>query len=80
MKGYRILMGLAVWTSGLLSGGVARAADISGNISKTMTITEDSRFGRRCHLYRCSREGAVHRDRGLPHPAESQRLYHHGTS
>ena len=44
MKSYRILMGLVVWTSGLLSGGVARAADISGNISTTLTITTDSRL------------------------------------
>ena len=44
MKSYRILMGLVVWTSGLLIGGVARAADISGNISTTLTITTDSRL------------------------------------
>ena len=44
MKSYRVFIGFAVWTTGLLSGRVALAADISGNISKTMTITEDSRL------------------------------------
>lgn len=44
MKNYRILMGLVVWISGLLSGGVCRATDIKGTISSTMTLTEDSQL------------------------------------
>jgi parallel beta-helix repeat protein len=44
MKGYRILMGLVVWTSGLLSDGVCRATDIKGTIPSTMTITGDSQL------------------------------------
>jgi len=44
MKSYRILMGLVVWTSGLLSGGVCRATDIKGTISSTVTLTQDSQL------------------------------------
>jgi parallel beta-helix repeat protein len=44
MKSYRILMGLVVWTSGLLSGAVCRATDIKGMISSTMTLMQDSQL------------------------------------
>jgi L-fucose isomerase-like protein len=44
MKSYRILMGLVVWTSGLLSGAVCHATDIKGTISSTLTLTQDSRL------------------------------------
>ncbi len=44
MRNFRMLIGLAVWACCFSSGGVARATDISGTISSTLIIFDDSQL------------------------------------